>query len=424
MQNIYKEYLSSSQVCTDTRAIVQDCIFFALKGDNFNGNHFVNQAIELGARIAIVDEETAQIPGKTMLVKDCLNSLQDLAKYHRNVLTIPIIGLTGSNGKTTTKELIAAVLSTKYKVFATTGNLNNHIGVPLSILSINKNHEVAIIEMGANHQKEIEFLAALAKPNYGLITNIGRAHLEGFGGIKGVLKGKKELYDYLTEVKGSVFINQSDAILTEIEPTETNNYYYGGKSSISGEILSNSELLNVSITINNKHSTIQTKLVGSYNLNNILAAACIGNHFKVNLAEIKLGLENYVPDNHRSQFIETEKNQIILDAYNANPSSVEAALLNFSQRKEINKLVILGDMLELGSDSSLEHESIFQRLIKLDLEAILVGKEFKKLQQNQFICFENAATALDHLQKNIISDTAILIKGSRGIQLELVLSAL
>ncbi|MDG2332031.1 MAG: UDP-N-acetylmuramoyl-tripeptide--D-alanyl-D-alanine ligase [Flavobacteriales bacterium] len=424
MQNIYKEYLSSSQVCTDTRAIVQDCIFFALKGDNFNGNHFVNQAIELGARIAIVDEETAQIPGKTMLVKDCLNSLHDLAKYHRNALTIPIIGLTGSNGKTTTKELIAAVLSTKYNVFATTGNLNNHIGVPLSILSINKNHEVAIIEMGANHQKEIEFLAALAKPNYGLITNIGRAHLEGFGGIKGVLKGKKELYDYLTEVKGSVFINQSDAILTEIEPTETNNYYYGGKSSISGEILSNSELLNVSITINNKYSTIQTKLVGSYNLNNILAAACIGNHFQVNLAEIKLGLENYVPDNHRSQFIETEKNQIILDAYNANPSSVEAALLNFSQRKEINKLVILGDMLELGSDSSLEHESIFQRLIKLDLEAILVGKEFKKLQQNQFICFENAATALAHLQKNIISDTAILIKGSRGIQLELVLSAL
>lgn len=424
MQNIYEEYLNSSQVCTDTRAIVRDCMFFALKGDNFNGNHFVEQALERGARIAIVDEEKAQIPGKTILVKDCLNSLQDLAKLHRNSLTIPIIGLTGSNGKTTTKELIAAVLSTKYHVFATTGNLNNHIGVPLSLLSINQKHEIAIIEMGANHQKEIEFLAALAKPNYGMITNIGRAHLEGFGGIKGVLKGKKELYNYLEEVKGSVFINQTDAILTGIEPQKTTNHYYGGNSPISGEILSNSELLNVIITINNTQSTIKTKLVGSYNLNNILAAACIGNHFKVNLAEIKLGLENYVPDNHRSQFIETEKNQIILDAYNANPSSVEAALLNFSQRKETNKLVILGDMLELGSDSSLEHESIFQRLIKLDLEGILVGEEFMKLQQNQFICFENAAAALAYLQMNKVSETAILIKGSRGIQLELVLSAL
>lgn len=424
MQNIYEEYLNSSQVCTDTRTIVPNCMYFALRGSNFNGNNFVKKALELGSRIAIIDEASAQIPGKTILVDDCLTTLQSLAQHHRNSLSIPIIGLTGSNGKTTTKELISAILSTKFNVFATNGNLNNHIGVPLSLLSINKHHEIAIIEMGANHLNEIEFLSQMAQPNYGLITNIGKAHLDGFGGIEGVIKGKKELYDYIETTDGAVFINQDDPNLSEIKPLNCTKHYYGGNAQITGEILSTTELLNVSVAINGIKSQIQTKLVGSYNLTNILAAVCIGSYFKVNLDNIKAGLENYTPDNHRSQFIETKNNQVILDTYNANPSSVEAALHNFSQRQETNKLVILGDMLELGLESESEHEQIVQQLIKYHLDAILVGNEFGKLQQNRFTCFQNTQAALKHLQENNITNTVILIKGSRGIQLELVLTAL
>jgi len=423
MQNIYNEYVNSSGVCTDTRKSEPGCIFFALKGDFFDGNQFVEEALNKGARLAVIDDPDRQCEGKTILVNDALKTLQELAKYHRSKLSIPIIALTGSNGKTTTKELIASVLMTKFCVFATKGNLNNHIGVPLSILSIKEQHEVAIIEMGANHLNEIQFLTKIAQPDYGLITNIGRAHLEGFGSIAGVTKGKKELYDYIGNTNGEVFLNSADPILDQIKPNAI-IHRYGGDAAISGNINSQSELLRIEITIGNEKTMVQTNLVGGYNLSNILAAACVGAHFKVSLKDICKGLETYVPNNHRSQFIKTGHNNVVLDAYNSNPSSVEAALENFAKREEENKLVILGDMLELGADSRSEHANAIQLLKELDLDSILVGSLFGLEDQDLFPCFENAEQTLTYLENNPIKGRTILIKGSRGIKLESVLSAL
>ncbi len=423
MQNIYHEYVNSAGVCTDTRQIQPGCIFFALKGDLFDGNQFVDEALNKGAKLAVIDDPDQQVDGKTILVNDVLKTFQELAKYHRGQLSIPVIALTGSNGKTTTKELIASVLRTKFCVFATEGNLNNHIGVPLSILSIEKKHEIAIIEMGANHLKEIQFLSEIAQPDHGMITNIGRAHLEGFGGIAGVTKGKKELYDYLGKSKGIVFLNAADPKLNEIKP-DTTIYQYGGDAHVTGNINSQSELLRMEIKIGHKKALVQTNLVGGYNLSNVLAAVCIGTHFKVELKDICSGLEAYVPSNHRSQFIKTGHNNVVLDAYNSNPSSVEAALENFAKRKEENKLVILGDMLELGTDSRSEHSNAIQLLKELGLDSILVGSQFGLEDQDLFPCFENAEQTLTYLKNNAVKGRTILIKGSRGIKLETVLSAL
>ncbi len=423
MQNIYHEYVNSAGVCTDTRQIQPGCIFFALKGDLFDGNQFVDEALNKGAKLAVIDDPDQQVDGKTILVNDVLKTFQELAKYHRGQLSIPVIALTGSNGKTTTKELIASVLRTKFCVFATEGNLNNHIGVPLSILSIEKKHEIAIIEMGANHLNEIQFLSEIAQPDHGLITNIGKAHLEGFGGIAGVTKGKKELYDYLGKSKGIVFLNSADPKLTEIKP-DTTICQYGGNAQVTGNINSQAELLRIEIKIGHKNTLVQTNLVGGYNLSNVLAAVCIGRYFKIDLKDICNGLEAYVPSNHRSQFIETEHNNVVLDAYNSNPSSVEAALENFAKRKEENKLVILGDMLELGTDSRSEHANAIQLLKELGLDSILVGSQFGLEDQELFPCFENAEQTLTYLKNNAVKGKTILIKGSRGIKLETVLSAL
>ena len=423
MQNIYHEYVNSAGVCTDTRQIQPGCIFFALKGELFDGNQFVDEALKKGAKLAVIDDPDQQVDGKTILVNDVLKTLQALAKYHRGQLSIPVIALTGSNGKTTTKELIASVLRTKFCVFATEGNLNNHIGVPLSILSIEKKHEIAIIEMGANHLNEIQFLSEIAQPDHGLITNIGKAHLEGFGGIAGVTKGKKELYDYLSKSKGIVFLNSADPKLNEIKP-DTTIYQYGGNAQVTGNINSQSELLKIEIKIGHKNTLVQTNLVGGYNLSNVLAAVCIGTHFKIDQKDICNGLEAYIPSNHRSQFIETEHNNVVLDAYNSNPSSVEAALENFAKRKEENKLVILGDMLELGRDSRSEHANAIQLLKTLGLDSILVGSHFGLEDQDLFPCFENAEQTLTYLKNNAVKGRTILIKGSRGIKLETVLSAL
>ena len=423
MLNIYDEYLSSSGVCTDTRKIETNCLFFALKGDNFDGNQFLDEAMSKGAKMAVIDDPSKQVAGKTILVNDTLLALQDLAKIHRTRLSIPIIGLTGSNGKTTTKELIASVLVTTHNVFATEGNLNNHIGVPLSILSINKDHEIAIIEMGANHQKEIQFLSEIAQPDYGLITNIGRAHLEGFGGIEGVTKGKKELYDYIESSDGTLFVNAADPKLVEIKPN-VKTLYYGGNAPITGSSINADDFLRFELTIKQEKIVVETQLVGDYNLSNALAAACIGAQFNLGIKDIQKGLENYVPSNHRSQLIKTSNNRVVLDAYNSNPSSVEVAIKNFSKREDEQKLVVLGDMLELGDESHSEHSKIICLLEELHLDSILVGSQFGLVEQQSFIHFEDATQTLGYLQENPIKGKTILIKGSRGIQLETILPAL
>ncbi|HAE30749.1 MAG TPA: UDP-N-acetylmuramoyl-tripeptide--D-alanyl-D-alanine ligase [Flavobacteriales bacterium] len=423
MLNIYDEYLSSSGVCTDTRKIEANCLFFALKGDNFDGNQFVDEALNKGAKMAVIDDPSKQVAGKTILVHDTLLALQDLAKIHRTRLSIPIIGLTGSNGKTTTKELIASVLGTTHNVFATEGNLNNHIGVPLSILSINKDHEIAIIEMGANHQKEIQFLSEIAQPDYGLITNIGRAHLEGFGGIEGVTKGKKELYDYIESSDGTLFVNAADPKLVEIKPN-VKTLYYGGNAPITGSSIDADDFLRFELTVKQEKIVVETQLVGDYNLSNALAAACIGAQFNLGIKDIQKGLENYVPSNHRSQLIKTSNNRVVLDAYNSNPSSVEVAIKNFSKREDEQKLVVLGDMLELGDESHSEHSKIIHLLEELHLDSILVGSQFGLVEQQSFIHFEDAKQTLSYLQGNPIKGKIILIKGSRGIQLETILPAL
>jgi len=423
MKDLYQAYLDSSVVCTDSRKITEGCIFFALKGDNFNGNTYASAAIKAGARFAVIDEEEFQQSDHTILVDDVLESLQNLARHHRKKLSIPIIGLTGSNGKTTTKELIAAALKTKYNVFATDGNLNNHIGVPLSLLSISDQHEIAIIEMGANHQKEIEFLSNIAQPSHGLITNIGRAHLEGFGSVEGIIKGKKELYDFLAKSNGTLFLNQSDPLLVSIAPA-LNTRYYGDNTMVSGIITSDFSLLELLVNVNGTEVQVKSNLVGGYNLTNILAAFAIATEFGISPIEIKNGLENYTPTNNRSQFVATDSNQVIMDAYNANPSSVEAALTNFSKREEANKLVILGDMRELGEDSAAEHQNIVSLIKSLDLEAYLVGEEFSSVDQSDFKTFPNAASLTSFLNTSPLSDYTILVKGSRGIQLETILEVL
>ncbi len=421
IERLYEAYLSSSGVSTDTRNIQKNCIFFALKGANFNGNHFAQEALNQGAMLAVIDEPDFATDG-TLLVSNVLETLQVLGRYHREKLSIPVIGLTGSNGKTTTKELLAAVLRTKYNVFATHGNLNNHIGVPLSLLSITEDHELAIIEMGANHQKEIDFLSHLALPDSGMITNIGKAHLEGFGGPEGVLKGKKELYDYLEKSQGTVFLNLDDPVLKNLCP-DTETVPYGGDSNVSGNIIDDTSLLQLLLQIDDRKEEIQTNLVGGYNLQNILAAACIGNYYSIPFDKIKSGLEDYQPSNNRSEFKETGRNKLILDAYNANPSSVEAALRNFAKRPEQNKLAIIGDMLELGTDSAAEHANIIQLIQDLSLDAILIGPEFQKIPA-KFPCYDDSDAALEAIEQSAYTDYTILIKGSRGIRLEKLVPAL
>jgi UDP-N-acetylmuramoyl-tripeptide--D-alanyl-D-alanine ligase len=423
MKDLYQAYLNSTTICTDTRNITSGCIFFALKGENFNGNTYASEALKKGAAYAVIDEAQFHLSNGTILVDDVLTSLQEMARHHRHTLTIPIIGLTGSNGKTTTKELIAAALKTKYNVFATAGNLNNHIGVPLSILSISNKHEIAIIEMGANHLKEIAFLVNIAQPSHGLITNIGRAHLEGFGSPEGIIKGKRELYDFLSNSNGTLFLNQSDDLLVSIAP-EVNTLSYGENALVSGVITSDQTLLELCVTVDGKDIQIKSNLVGGYNLSNILAAFAIAYEFGVAPEQIKSGLENYSPTNNRSQFITTDSNQVIMDAYNANPSSVEAALINFAKREESAKTVILGDMRELGSASKAEHLAIISLIKSLQLEAYLVGEEFSSIDQSDFKSFPNADSVSSFLKTLPLSNYTILVKGSRGIKLETILEFL
>ena len=411
IQDIYSLYSQNYLVDTDTRNIRKGAMYFSLKGANFNGNEFVEKAIENGAKYCVIDEKKYEIPGVTILVEDVLKTLQELANYHRNQLTIPIIGLTGSNGKTTTKELINAVLETEFKTTATQGNLNNHIGVPLTLLSITNATEIGIVEMGANHQKEIEFLSNICEPDFGYITNFGKAHLEGFGGIEGVIKGKSELYTYLKNNHKTAFVNPNDT--KQLEFTEDISRILLNKSV---SILKSQPFLSIQY----KNQTIHTHLVGDYNLNNIIVAISIGEHFKISTQNIMNAIENYIPTNNRSQLIKKESNQILMDAYNANPTSTELALENFSHTDFKNKVAILGDMFELGVDAAAEHQYIVNIAEKSDIDrCIFVGEHYFETSAEEK--YKTTASLKEQLLKEPIQNSYILIKGSRGMALERIL---
>ena len=415
IEELYKLYCTSHLVDTDSRKIRNGSIYFALKGENFNGNIFAIDALKNGASYAVIDDAEYNINSKTILVENALEELQNLANFHRKQLDIPIISLTGSNGKTTTKELINAVLRQKYNTVATSGNLNNHIGVPLTILSMTSTTEIGIVEMGANHVKEIEFLCHIAEPNFGYITNFGKAHLEGFGGVKGIIKGKSELYDSLRSSKGIAFLNEDDKL--QLKQAKGINSIYFNQEKIQFKEA------NPFVNIQFKNVQIKSKLIGKYNYTNIAAAIAIGDYFKVSVQNIKNAIENYIPANNRSQIIEKGSTRIILDAYNANPTSMQAALENFHQLKDSRKIVFLGDMFELGEDSEKEHQKIADLAIQYNFDEIyLIGKAFSKTKvKNAFIydSFETFKTSSNgHLQ---INNATILVKGSRGMALERVL---
>jgi len=424
IEQLHNLFLECNGVCTDTRKIKKNDIFFALKGDNFNGNTYAEQALKSGAKYCIIDEEVFKTSSNTILVNNVLETLQELATYHRTYLNIPIIALTGSNGKTTTKELINATLSQKYKTTATVGNLNNHIGVPLTLLSMTKDTEIGIVEMGANHQKEIEFLCTIAQPDYGYITNFGKAHLEGFGGVKGVIKGKSEMYTYLIKNNKTIFINSNDPI--QVKKTKKASVFTFGNTVLGTDISISFVEAQPFVSCLYKGSIIQSQLIGEYNFNNIAAAITIANYFKVEDEAIKMGIENYMPTNNRSQVITKGTNKIILDAYNANPSSMRAALLNFEKQSGI-KIAILGDMFELGKEAKTEHQTIADLALSLEIDSIIfVGENFyqskiKSRKATKYNLFEDLVNISD-ISK--LQNSLILIKGSRGMALERVLELL
>lgn len=424
---LYQLYQQHSTICTDTRNISTNALFFALKGENFNANLFAQDAINKGCAFAVVDDKTLSDNPKCIIVENVLDTLQKLANFHRKQLNIPFIGITGTNGKTTTKEIINAVLSKKYAVVATKGNLNNHIGVPLTILSVTKNTEIAIIEMGANHPGEIKELCNIADPDFGIITNIGKAHLEGFGSYEGVINTKNELYKFIAEKQGKLFVNNDNPLLVNLSE-KTNRIFYGTNATncfSNARICTSDTFLKVEIPIDKQWLAIKSNLVGSYNFENINAAICIGKYFKVSNELIKSAIEKYMPSNNRSQIIKTESNTIIMDAYNANPSSMEAALINFSQTALPDKILIIGDMRELGADAQAEHSKIISLIESLEFNStIFVGEVFCALASKQHFCFPNSETAANWLNENKMKNKSILIKGSRGIQLEKVLKVL
>ncbi len=421
---LHKLFLECHSVSTDTRKIKKGDIFFALKGDNFNGNEYAETALQNGAKFAVIDEAEFLTSSKTILVDNVLESLQKLATFHRNYINKPIIALTGSNGKTTTKELINAVLSKKYITTATKGNLNNHIGVPLTLLSLTQETEIGIIEMGANHQKEIEFLCKITQPDYGYITNFGKAHLEGFGGVEGVIKGKSEMYDYLISANKQIFINANDPIQTE-KTKNSKVFSFGNQiEEIDVPVRFIEALPFVKCNYNNLH--IQSQLIGDYNFNNIAIAITIGNYFKVNDSKIKQAIESYIPTNNRSQIIEKNSNKIILDAYNANPTSMRAALLNF-EKQEGYKIAVLGDMFELGEDAKIEHQNITNLALSLNIDnIILIGENFykSKIDSKQKVQFKSFEAFKNTFNFHNIKRKTLLIKGSRGMALERILDLL
>ena len=422
--SLYAIFKNYPMVSTDTRNIPSNSIFFALKGANFNGNAFAKEALSKGASYCVIDEQEFAINDKMILVDDVLKSLQQLANYHRNQLGLPILAITGTNGKTTTKELITAVLSKKFRVDSTKGNLNNHIGVPLTLLSMDESTEFGVVEMGANHPGEIKILCDIANPDFGIVTNIGKAHLEGFGSFEGVIKTKSELYDFIRNKGGKCFINADNSLLSkQAEGIETISYGESTSYYMTGELASTDNYLVVKALFPKGWLYLKSNLVGNYNFENLLAAACIGKYFEVDPILIQDAIAQYTPSNNRSQLIKKANNTIIMDAYNANPTSMMAALKNFGAIQHANKCLILGDMLELGDASAEEHQKITDFIEEQAFSDVyLVGPQFKNtIDRSQKKKFEQVELLSIYLKTQPIENKLILIKGSRGIHLEKVL---
>lgn len=429
---LYNSYLNSTGVVTDSRSVKKGSIFFALKGDNFDGNDFVDDAIAAGALCAVTDKKGAPHDNHHFIVEDTLEALQELACYHRKQLKIPVIGLTGTNGKTTTKELITRVMSVKFKTGSTSGNFNNHIGVPLTILSFDKNIEAAVIEMGASSKGEIDLLTKIACPDLGLITNVGKAHLLGFGSFEGVKAAKGELYDYLLETNGTAFINRDNRDLVEMAALRNGLKTIPYGLDFQGFQIKPATAKSPFLTLLTPGGgSIKTNLIGTYNADNILAALAIAQHFDIDPAAAVAAIELYVPSNNRSQLMNSEKNTLIVDAYNANPTSMKISLENFRALKATKKVLIIGDMLELGHDSQKEHEAILSIIAQLNAKrTFFVGKEFEKAakgieyfdKNSQF--FPDSLALQEHLRREDLKGYTIFIKGSRGTKLERCIEAL
>ena len=419
IQKIHKLFLINNSVSIDTRNIKANDIFFAIKGLNFDGNKFANQAIKNGASLVVSDDlEISKISNKIIYVNDTIKTLQELANFHRKFIDAKIIAITGSNGKTTSKELMLNVLSKRYKTIATKGNLNNHLGVPLTILSMSKETQIGIVEMGANHLKEIDFLCKIAEPDFGYITNFGNAHLEGFKSLDGVIKGKSELYDYLRINNKLIFYNSENKKQSNLINSYTNTFSYGFSTN-SNCVINNSNSLNT-VDVEYKNKLIKSTIYGGYNFENICIAIAVGEYFDVGFEQIKKGIESYLPENNRSQITITDSNTVVLDAYNANPTSMKLAIESFCKTSYTNKMIIVGDMFELGKDSNKYHQEITDSLENIsDTKIYIVGKDFSKTNHSKKIkSFPSTEELINNISKLNISNYSILIKGSRAMQLE------
>lgn len=426
-EQIYKLFLTCTKVETDSRKITEGCLFIALKGEKFNGNKFADEALKKGAALAIIDEPEFSLPSKTILVENALATLQKLAYIHRKELGIPILAITGTNGKTTTKELVATVLSSSFQIVFTPGNLNNHIGVPLTLLQMNRNTQIGVVEMGANHPGEIQELCSIADPDLGIITNIGRAHLQGFGSFENIVKTKSALYDHLKRKNGTIFYHHENAMLAQLVDGFQKVVNYGeNDANLTGTLITSSPYIEAEIQFPGEKLAIHTRLTGSYNFENILAAACVGNYFGVEPGKIQQALSNYQPQNNRSQLIEKGELKIILDAYNANPTSMQASIESFVTGFFAPRYLILGDMLELGTQAITEHQTILEQIKKHPVEKVfLVGPLFHEVARNYpFSSFTETGELIRYLTQNSLRIGTVLIKGSRGMQLENVLECL
>ncbi len=429
IENIYQAFLKSTGVSTDSRNCPKGAMFIALKGERFDGNKYINAVLASGAAYAISDDRLYEELDNVFVVENTLKALQDLARYHRRQLNVPIIAITGTNGKTTTKELLAAVLSMKYNIKATAGNFNNHIGVPLTLLSFGKDVEIGIVEMGANHVGEIRELCEIAEPNYGMITNVGKAHLEGFGSFEGVKIAKGEMYDYIHKIGGVIFINKDNEHLLKMAKLNTDRYEYGGDGEVYGKVVDVAPFISIewSSKKNKSKYKVQTNLIGGYNLENIISAVAIGVQFELDPLEINKAIELYQPTNNRSQFVETKFNKVIMDAYNANPSSMDVALRNFSKVQAQSKTIILGGMKEMGADAEGEHAKLVELIKVLNFNKVyLVGEEFKALCDGDASInwFADNESLTAFFNENPLKENYILVKGSRSNQLEKILSFL
>lgn len=417
--DLYDLFIHNPQITTDSRNCPKGSIFFALKGDKFDGNQYAGKALASGCVYAVIDNPDYYIGERTILVDNVLKTLQQLAHHHRKVLGLPIIGITGTNGKTTTKELLAAVLSTKFNLLYTEGNFNNHIGVPLTLLQLTHDHEMAVIEMGASHPGDIKELVDIVHPNYGIITNVGRAHLEGFGSFEGVIRTKGELYDYIRRSKGKIFIKKENEYLQSIaKGIEQITYGNGDDAFASGQVVSCDPFLVFNWKQQGKLHTVETHMIGSYNLDNVLAAVAVGRFFKIPAERISRAIAAYEPTNNRSQFKKTENNELIIDAYNANPSSMKVALDNFITMPVQPKAIILGDMRELGPTSDELHAEVVEQIKKGQFDKVfLCGEHFSKVGK-EFSPFATTEAMVEELRKQPLKGYHILIKGSHSMGLE------